>query len=159
MIQARAPRQFIETKCINGHGLVNAVSQSHKSKASLHIPMNGISHHCLLFASVICFCLGTIALVAGEDIAMKQLQVILAVTFALAACPAFAADAVTPTSGIPSRYAMILNGVNRSHIPNPVIQAACTGANTCCCKAGSQIFCTTPGACSQMGGACSAGCN
>lgn len=71
---------------------------------------------------------------------------------------ALAADAKDPTSVEALRYSMLRNGINQSHVPSPVIKAACTGAATCCCRAGSQLFCSTPDACSKMGGACSAGC-
>jgi hypothetical protein len=87
---------------------------------------------------------------------MKKLSLALALLVSLD--PTLAWCEGQSNSKAPIRYSM-LNGLSQRSSPGFVIKAACTGSNTCCCRAGNQIFCTTPDACSRMGGACSAGCN
>ena len=89
---------------------------------------------------------------------MKIFHVCAAAVLIFAATEALGADRSTASSRESLRYSMLRNGINQSRVPSPVIKAACTGGATCCCRAGSQLFCTTPDACSKMGGACSAGC-
>lgn len=88
---------------------------------------------------------------------MRSFQLFLAAALVFVTAGAGLSKEALKT-GADLRYSMLRSGIDRSQLPNPVIKAACTGANTCCCRAGSQLFCTTPDACSKMGGACSAGC-
>lgn len=87
---------------------------------------------------------------------MKLIQAIHIVAFSFVATGAIAGTVNQHHASI--RYSMFRSGIDRSHVPDPVSKAACTGPNTCCCRTGTQLFCTTPDACSKMGGACSAGC-
>lgn len=89
---------------------------------------------------------------------MKIIHLGIVASLLLASTAALAADATTPSRRENLRYSMLRNGIEQSHVLKPVIKAACTGAATCCCRTGSQLFCTTQDACSKMGGACSAGC-
>ncbi len=77
----------------------------------------------------------------------------------LSSISAWSEESPTAKNGALLHYSMAITGQTKSSVPSNVIKAACTGGNTCCCRAGSQIFCTTPQQCSQNGGACSAGCN
>ena len=90
---------------------------------------------------------------------MKRLLLWAAVILTLFSMPGWSGELPTAKNSGTQRYSMLMNSLSQRLISSNVILAACTGANTCCCRAGSQIFCTTPGACSRMGGACSAGCN
>ncbi len=90
---------------------------------------------------------------------MKGLLLWFAVILALSSTPALSGGLSKDTTDVPQRYSMLGSAINPKSISSNVIKAACTGVNTCCCRAGSQVFCTTPDACSRSGGACSAGCN
>lgn len=56
------------------------------------------------------------------------------------------------------KYSMAIDSLRGRSKLDPLVKAACS-IGACCCRAGSQTFCTSPDACSKMGGACSGGCN
>ena len=89
---------------------------------------------------------------------MKNLLLWSTVLLALSSMGARSEDLPRTKSSLPERYSMVILNLNKSSAPSNLHKAACTGRNTCCCRAANQIFCTTPGECSRMGGACSAGC-
>jgi len=65
---------------------------------------------------------------------------------------------LSPKHEAPLKYSMVIDALHGRSTLNPIVKAACN-IGQCCCRSGSQIFCTSADACSKMGGACSAGCN
>ena len=90
---------------------------------------------------------------------MKRVLLSTAMMLVLSSMPGWAEGLPGMKNGVPERFSMLGNAIKPGSIPSNVVKAACTGASTCCCRAANQIFCSTPDACSRMGGACSSGCN
>jgi hypothetical protein len=90
---------------------------------------------------------------------MKRHLLWLVVILAFSSMPAWSEGLPKAKTDIPERYSMLTTAPIQRSISSNVIKAVCTGKNTCCCRAGSQIFCSTPDTCSRAGGVCSAGCN
>lgn len=89
---------------------------------------------------------------------MKVAQLLTALALVLFSTSAWA-EATSPQASHMQNYTMLNFQIKRPDASGYVVKAACTGKNTCCCRAGSQIYCSTPSECSRAGGACSAGCN
>lgn len=90
---------------------------------------------------------------------MKTAQLLTALALVLFSTLAWAEGATSPPASRMQKHAMLNFQIKRPDASGYVVQAACTGKNTCCCRVGSQIYCSTPSDCSRAGGACSAGCN
>lgn len=90
---------------------------------------------------------------------MKTPQLLTALALVLSSTSAWAEGAPSPLESRMQKYTMLNAQIKRLDASGYVVKAACTGKNTCCCRAGSQIYCSTPSECSRAGGACSAGCN
>jgi hypothetical protein len=80
------------------------------------------------------------------------------VVLTLSASLAWASEQPPDNHAATLKYSMSIDSFRGRSKLDPLVKAACS-IGACCCRAGSQIFCTSPDACSKMGGACSAGCN